>query len=351
MSVAPASDSRPYQAVVVVSFGGPEGPHDVMPFLKNVTRGRDVPQERLAEVAEQYMTTGGVSPINALNRDLVAALEAELEAAGHDLPVYWGNRNWDPYLADTVAQMAADGVERALAFVTSAYSSYSACRQYLEDIERARATVGDGAPIIDKIRQFWNHPGFIEPLRDGLRDALAGLDPARRDQCRLLFSAHSLPLSMAASSDYEAQLRDAMGLVASVAPELSAELVWQSRSGPPQVPWLEPDINDRLQALAGEGIDTVVVVPIGFVSDHQEVIFDLDHQAAATAASTGIELMRITTPGTDPRFVAMIRELIEERLDPSAVPVALGSLGTRPQPCRPDCCPAPVRPSPPRAGH
>lgn len=336
------TDRRPYQAVVVVSFGGPEGPDDVMPFLENVTRGRDVPPERLAEVAEQYMATGGVSPINALNRDLVAALDTELKQAGHNLPVYWGNRNWDPYLADTVAQMANDGIERALAFVTSAYSSYSACRQYLEDIAQARAAVGDRAPTIDKIRQFWNHPGFIEPFRDRLSEALAGLDPSRRERCHLLFCAHSLPVSMASTSDYELQLRDAMGLVASVAPDLEAELVWQSRSGPPQVPWLEPDINDRLVELGREGVDTVIVVPIGFVSDHQEIVYDLDHEAKATAAEAGIEMVRVTTPGTDPRFITMIRELIEERLDPSVVPVALGPLGPRVGDCRANCCPRPA---------
>ncbi len=335
-----------YDAVVVVSFGGPEGPDDVMPFLENVTRGRGVPPERLAEVAEQYLTTtGGVSPINAQNRALVAALTEELGRAGLDLPVYWGNRNWHPLLPDTVATMAADGVERALAFVTSAYSSYSGCRQYLEDIERARATVGERAPVIDKLRQFWNHPGFVEPFRSGLLDALDRLEPDRRARARLLFSAHSLPVSMAATSDYVAQLHDAVGLVAdAVAPELDRELVWQSRSGPPQVPWLEPDVNDRLRELADEGVDTVVVVPIGFVSDHQEVVFDLDTQAAATAAEAGITMVRVPTPGIDPRFVAMVRELVEERLDPSRPRRALGSMGARPDGCAPDCCPAPRRP-------
>jgi protoporphyrin/coproporphyrin ferrochelatase len=338
--------AQSYDAVVVVSFGGPEGPDDVMPFLENVTRGRGVPPERLEEVAEQYLTTsGGVSPINAQNRALVAALDTELRSAGHDLPVYWGNRNWDPYLVDTVGQMAADGVRRALAFVTSAYSSYSGCRQYREDIERARAHVGDTAPVIDKLRQFWDHPGFVEPFRDGVRASLAALDEERRARCRLVFTAHSLPVSMAATSDYQAQLHDAVSLVAgAVAPELPADLVWQSRSGPPQVPWLEPDVNDHLRALADDGVDTVVVVPIGFVSDHQEVVFDLDVQAAATADDVGISLRRVPTPGTDPRFVAMIRELVEERLDLTRPRRALGELGVRPDVCPPDCCPAPQRP-------
>lgn len=335
----------PYDAVIVVSFGGPEGPDDVMPFLENVTRGRDVPRARLEEVARQYLeTSGGVSPINAQNRALVDALSAELAAHGIDLPIYWGNRNWHPLLSDTVAQMADDGIERALAFVTSAYSSYSGCRQYREDIEAARASVGERAPAIDKLRQFWNHPGFIEPFRNGLRAALDALEPERRQRARLVFTAHSLPLSLAATSDYQVQLHDAVALVADdVAPELERDLVWQSRSGPAQVPWLEPDINDHLRSIASEGVDTAVVIPIGFVSDHQEVVFDLDTQARATADELGMHLVRVATPGTDPTFVAMVRELIVEHLDPGAPRRALGPLGVRAARCAPDCCPAPSR--------
>ena len=342
VSVRPDED---YDAVVVVSFGGPEGPDEVMPFLENVTRGRDVPRERLEEVAEQYLTTsGGVSPINEQNRALVEALQRELSDHGIDLPVYWGNRNWQPFLTDTVAQMADDGVERSLAFVTSAYSSYSGCRQYREDIETARAEVGGRAPVIDKIRQFWNHPGFIEPFREGLTAALDRLDPDQREQTRLVFTAHSLPLSMAATSDYQTQLDDAVALVAEVAPELERDLVWQSRSGPPQVPWLEPDICDHLRALADDGIDTVVVVPIGFVSDHQEVRFDLDTQAAEVADELAMTFLRVPTPGTHPGFVTMVRELITERLDPTAPRRALGTLGPRSDTCAMDCCPPPQRP-------
>ena len=340
--------TAPYDAVVVVSFGGPEGPDDVIPFLENVTRGRDVPRERLEEVAEQYRSVGGVSPINSQNRSLVESLATELADHDLELPVYWGNRNWAPYLTDTVRQMADDGVRRALAFVTSAYSSYSGCRQYLEDIARARAEAGGDAPEIDKIRQFWNHPGFVEPFRDQLRHTLAQLgeaapvDPATT---QLVFSAHSLPLSMAATSDYVAQLEDAVGLVAdAVAPDLPRALVWQSRSGPPQVPWLEPDVNDHLRALASEGVAQVVVVPIGFVSDHQEVVYDLDIRAAATAEELGLRMARLPTPLHDPRFVAMVRELIEERLDPTVEPRALGVRGVRPAPCAEGCCPAPGRP-------
>jgi protoporphyrin/coproporphyrin ferrochelatase len=339
----------PYDALIVVSFGGPEGPDDVMPFLRNVTRGRDVPDERLAVVAEQYMTTGGRSPINDQNRALVDALRVELASNGLDLPVYWGNRNWAPYLADTVATMRDDGVERALAFVTSAYSSYSACRQYLDDIETARATVGDGAPRIDKIRQFWNHPGFVEPFRDGVAravDALTtGADPLDPADLRLVATAHSLPMSMAATSDYEAQLRDALALVAEAAPGIPTDLVWQSRSGPPQVPWLEPDVNDHLRDLRADGVEGVVIAPIGFVSDHQEVVYDLDVMARATAEALGLRLERVPTPGTDPRFVAMVRSLVTERLDGSE-PLALGEMGVRRAPCVAGCCPAPSGPRP-----
>lgn len=334
-----------YDAVVVVSFGGPEGPDEVMPFLENVTRGRGVPRERLEEVAKQYLaTSGGVSPINEQNRALVESLERELADHGIDLPVYWGNRNWHPFLADTVAQMAGDGIERALAFVTSAYSSYSGCRQYREDLEAARLEVGDRAPVIDKIRQFWNHPGFIEPFREGLSDALGQLDAGQRERARLVFTAHSLPLSMAATSDYQTQLDDAVALVADeVAPVLERDLVWQSRSGPPQVPWLEPDICDHLRALADDGVDTVVVVPIGFVSDHQEIRFDLDTQAAEVAEERGMTFLRVPTPGTHPAFVAMVRELVTERLDPAAPRRALGPLGPRADRCAADCCPPPQR--------
>src|SRR5690606_26674487 len=249
-----------YDAVVLVSFGGPEGPDDVMPFLANVTRGRDVPPERLAEVAEHYQHFGGVSPINQQCRDLLAAIRADFAAHGLDLPVYWGNRNWHPMLADTVAQMRDDGVRRALAFVTSAYGGYSSCRQYLEDIAAARAAVGPDAPVIDKLRHYYDHPGFIEPNVEALREALAKIDPTRRATTRVVFVAHSIPLSMAAAAGpegglYEAQLQQVARLVsAAAAPDLPYDLVWQSRSGPPHVPWLEPDINDHLETLPAQGV-------------------------------------------------------------------------------------------------
>ncbi|MGW4499442.1 ferrochelatase [Micromonospora sp. NPDC004336] len=314
-----------YDAVVLVSFGGPERPEDVMPFLQNVTRGRGVPPERLAEVAEHYQHFGGVSPINQQCRELLAAIREDFAANGIDLPVYWGNRNWHPMLADTLAQMRDDGVRNALAFVTSAYGGYSSCRQYQEDIAAARAAVGPDAPLVDKIRQFWDHPGFVEPHADAVRAALGQLDPAKRDSTRLVFTAHSVPNSMAASAGphggrYEAQLHEVARLVhAAAAPDLPWDLVWQSRSGPPQVPWLEPDVNDHLAALADSGTTSVVVSPIGFISDHLEVVWDLDTEARQTAGQLGLDFARAGTPGTDPRFVAMVRELVRERIEPDGV--------------------------------
>lgn len=332
-------------AVVLVSFGGPEGPDDVVPFLENVTRGRGIPRERLVEVGAHYARFDGVSPINEQCRRLRSALEAELRAHGHDLPVYWGNRNWEPYLDDTVARMAADGVQRALAVVTSAYSSYSGCRQYLDDIERARRKAGERAPVIERIRHYFDHPGFVEPFRDAVAAALLEVgDPA----APLVFTAHSIPLASAATCDYERQLRATAELVATAAPESSWDLVWQSRSGPPSVPWLEPDVNDHLGALAAAGHHTAVIAPIGFVSDHMEVVWDLDNEAAATAAKVGMRIARAASPGTepDPRFVAMWRSLIQERLG-DAPRVGLSALPARPIPCAPGCCPAPARPDRP----
>ncbi|MEV6520002.1 ferrochelatase [Micromonospora chalcea] len=311
-----------YDALVLVSFGGPERPEDVLPFLQNVTRGRGVPPERLAEVAEHYLHFGGVSPINQQCRDLLAAIREDFAANGLDLPVYWGNRNWDPMLADTVARMRDDGITRALAFVTSAYGGYSSCRQYQEDIASARAAVGPDAPLIEKLRQFWDHPGFIEPHADAVRAALAQLDPAKRDSTRLVFTAHSVPMSAAASAGphggrYTAQLEEVARLVhAAAAPDLVYDLVWQSRSGPPQVPWLEPDVNDHLATLPEQGVTSVVVSPIGFVSDHLEVVWDLDTEALETAKQLGLDFVRAGTPGVDPRFVSMVRELVLERTAP-----------------------------------
>lgn len=330
-----------YDALLLQSFGGPEGPDDVLPFLRNVTRGRGVPEERLAEVAEHYLHFGGVSPINEQNRQLLAAIRADFAAHGLDLPVYWGNRNWDPYLVDTLRQMGKDGVRRALAFATSAYSSYSSCRQYQDDIVAARAEIGPDAPTIAKLRHFYNHPGFIEPFVDATRTALGEVGP----ESRLVFTAHSIPVSMARQSGpagdlYVTQLTEAARLIAGGA---DFDLVWQSRSGPPQVPWLEPDINDHLEALAHKGIRSVVVIPVGFVSDHMEVRWDLDEEAAQTAARLGMRFARAATPGVDPRFVAMVRELVLERMEPGCPRRALGRLGAAHDVCPTDCCPAPIR--------
>ena len=339
-----------YDAFVLVSFGGPEGPDDVLPFLRNVSRGRGVPDERLAVVAEHYRHFGGVSPINAQCRSLLAALRTEFDKAGVDLPIYWGNRNWAPYLADTVAQMRNDGVRRALAFVTSPYGSYSSCRQYLEDITRARADVGAGAPVVDKLRHYHDHPGHIAPHAEAVAAALATLPADRRATTRLVFTAHSIPSAMAATSGphgdrYVSQLREVAGLVAVVAaPELPWDLVWQSRSGPPQVPWLEPDVTDHLRVLAASGTTSVVVSPIGFISDHIEVLWDLDNEAAVTAEQLGLDYSRAGTPGDDPRFVAMIRELVEERLHPGTARAALGTIPTWDF-CDEACC-VPARPGP-----
>ena len=326
-----------YDALLVLSFGGPEGPDDVMPFLENVTRGRDVPRERLLEVAEHYLALGGVSPINGQVRALIAALERELRAHGSALPIYWGNRNWHPLLPATVARMKSDGVQRALALVTSAWGSYSACRQYLEDIAKARAAVGEGAPIIDKIRPYFDAPGFLEAQADRVREVLGD-----RAGARLVFTAHSIPLSMARTSAYEAQLREAARIVAELAGGGDDwDLVYQSRSGPPQVPWLEPDVGDHLLALHAQGVREAVLVPIGFTSDHVEVVYDLDVQARAQVAHLeDFVVKRAATVGTDPGFVAMLRDLVVERLEGPELP-SHGALATHDR-CPAGCCPAPL---------
>jgi ferrochelatase len=332
-----------YDAFLLVSFGGPERPEDVIPFLQNVTAGRNIPAERLEHVAEHYYRFGGVSPINQQCRDLIAAVAKGFAARGVHLPVYWGNRNWDPYLADTLATMAADGVTRALAFVTSGYSSFSSCRQYLGNIEAARRQVGDGAPQVDKIRQYFNHPGYIGSFAAAATAAIRSLPDGTGDEFDLIFTAHSIPLSMAESSGpaggaYQAQLAEAGRLVAA---EIGYRRPWflaySSRSGPPSQEWLEPDISDLLATRAAAGTRAAVVVPIGFVSDHMEVRFDLDVEAAQTATNLDLVFVRAATPGTDPRFVSMITDLVCERLDGTA-PLALGALGAGPDSCPAGCC-------------
>ena len=307
-----------FDALLVVSFGGPEGMDDVIPFLENVLRGRNVPRERMLQVARHYEMFGGVSPINQQNRNLIAALEKEL-----DLPIYWGNRNWHPLLPDTLAQMAQDGIKNALAFVTSAYSSYSSCRQYRQNISDAQAAVGPTAPHVEKLRVFYNHPLFVEANVDHIRVALAELHDAN-----LVFTAHSIPDSMAVNCDYAAQLTEAGGLIANALGIKTWQLVYQSRSGSPSQPWLGPDVSDHLRTLHRDGVKDVVIAPIGFVSDHMEVVYDLDVQAREVANELGMKMVRASTAGTHPAFVKMIRELVMERID-NRVPENI---------CAPDCC-------------
>jgi len=328
-------DTR-FDAILLVSFGGPEGMDDVIPFLENVTRGRNVPRERLEEVAHHYELFGGVSPINAQNRALIAALRQELDAHGIELPIYFGNRNWDPFLADALQEMAGDGIERALAFFTSAYSSYSSCRQYREDLANAQQAVGPRAPEVLKTRMFFNHPGWIEANADHVRAAL-GQVPAGRE-AHVSFTAHSIPVAMAQACRYEDQLRESARLVAEAVGAADTALVYQSRSGPPHVPWLEPDILDHLHMLAGQGVADVVVSPIGFVSDHLEVLFDLDVEARKTAAELGLNFVRAASASTHPVFISMIRELIEERLGLASSRPAVGRFAASHDVCPVDCC-------------
>ncbi|QGK69891.1 ferrochelatase [Allosaccharopolyspora coralli] len=315
--MARVSESE-FDAVLLLSFGGPEGHDDVRPFLENVTRGRGVPPERLDEVAEHYHHFGGVSPINRLNRDLIAALEAELAEQSRDLPVYFGNRNWHPLLEDTVARMADEGVRRALVFPTSAWGGYSGCRQYHEDIARAREAVGDRAPELIKLRQFFDHPLFVDANADAVCRARDELD----GDARVVFTAHSIPMRAderpGPDGDphwYSRQVHEAARLVAEAAGVRDYDVTWQSRSGPPHVPWLEPDVCDHLEALHADGVNAVIVSPLGFVSDHLEVVWDLDNEAADKATELGMSLARAATAGTDPRFVTMIIELVSEHLD------------------------------------
>jgi len=325
-----------YDALLVLSFGGPEREEDVIPFLENVLRGRNVPRERMLEVAENYHRFGGKSPINQQNRELIAALRAELDAHGIRLPIYWGNRNWHPLLQDTLRQMHQDGVRRAMVFITSAYSGYSSCRQYREDLQRACSAIGDGAPRCERLRHFYNHPSYLTALEDRLLAAFGQLPPDRRSDAHLLFTAHSIPISMARTSRYVEQIAEVAAHLASKMGRGDAgwRLVWQSRSGPPGQPWLEPDIRDALSqiaATAGVSRD-VVVSPIGFISDHMEVKFDLDTQAAEHARELGLNMIRAGTAGTHPSFIGMIRELIQERLERRDPPPL----------CTETCCPPPV---------
>jgi ferrochelatase len=329
-------------AILIVSFGGPEGMDDVLPFLENVLRGRNVPRERMLAVAKHYEMFGGVSPINEQNRKLIAALGKELEQNGPKLPIYFGNRNWHPLLADALAQMKADGIVRALAFVTSAYSSYSSCRQYLENIAEAREVVGSGAPQVEKIRAFYNHPLFIEANVANIRGALDRIPEPNRKATRLVFTAHSIPMTMAEKCDYHAQLEETANLIAErmydSEPPFQFKLVYQSRSGPATQSWLGPDVLDYLRESKEAGVSDVVIAPIGFISDHMEVIYDLDTEARQLCESIGLNMVRASTVGTHPQFIQMIRELILERMEPERERRFLGTEGPRADVCAPDCC-------------
>ena len=352
-STGPGAGAAPYDALLLVSFGGPEGPDDVVPFLENVTRGRGIPRERLEEVGEHYYARGGVSPINGQNRALLAALEAELAARGVDLPVRWGNRNWDPYLGDALATLAGEGAQRVLALMTSAYSSYSGCRQYRENLFAAAEPLGERAPALDRVRHYFDHPGFVAPMVEHTVTALAGLPADVRPGARLVFVTHSVPVAMNDASGpdggaYLAQHRAVADLVADgVAAETGvargADLVFCSRSGPPAQPWLEPDVNDHLEQLAEEGVPGAVLVPIGFVSDHMEVVHDLDTEALATAARIGLPCTRAATVGTHPLFVRGLVDLVLERAaverGEAVERPALSPLGPSHDRCPAHCCP------------
>jgi ferrochelatase len=357
-------DVSPYDALVLLSFGGPEKPDDVIPFLENVTRGRGIPPERLEEVGKHYFLFGGRSPINDQNRALLEAIRDDLSSNGIDLPVYWGNRNWDPYLTETMTRMRDDGITRAAVLTTSAYSSYSSCRQYREDLAAAVAQV-DGAPRVDRLRQYFNHPGFIEPVVDASLTALTELSDRVRDEAALVFVTHSIPTEMARTSGPhgDAYVRQHLSAVDEVSARLrhqtghrrSYDLVYCSRSGSPRTPWLEPDVNDHLAVLAARGTKAVVLIPIGFVSDHMEVIYDLDTEALATAQELGLEATRAATPGVDGRFVAMVRDLLVERAaaerGEDMQRQAVGTLPAWPGICAAGCCPNPRGERPALCGH
>ena len=327
-----------YQAILFTSFGGPEGMEDVMPYLDNVLRGRNIPQARKEEVAHHYYGFGGVSPINEQNRALIAALEKELRAHGIDLPIYFGNRNWKPYIEEAVRQMTDDGVTRALAFVTSGYSCYSGCRQYRENIALAREAVGERAPVVDKIRVFYNHPLWVEVNRQHVQKAMEALPAEGREKALLLFTAHSIPSTMAEGSKYETQLTEASRLVAEALGHEHWRLVYQSRSGPPHQPWLEPDVCDVIETLPEQGVSDVIIAPIGFISDHMEVLYDLDEEAREACERLGIRMARAPSAGTHPLFIQMLRELIQERMSDQPDRKAIGQFGPNHDVCPEGCC-------------
>jgi ferrochelatase len=364
-------DATPYDALLLLSFGGPEGPDEVVPFLENVTRGRGIPKERLKEVGQHYFLFDGISPINDQNRTLLDALRKDFAEHGLELPVYWGNRNWAPYLTDTLREMVTDGRRRVLVLATSAYASYSGCRQYREDLAAALAVLeGEGLepPRIDKLRHYFNHPGFVEPMAEGVLRSLAELPEEVRSGAHLAFTTHSIPVAAADTSgpveghgDGGAYVRQHLDVARTIVETVREEtgiahpwkLVYQSRSGAPHIPWLEPDICDHLEELHGAGVGAAVMVPIGFVSDHMEVLYDLDTEALAKAAELGLPVRRSATVGADPRFAAAVRDLVLERAAAESgrrvTPCALGALSASHDLCPVGCCPARA-PKPAAAG-
>lgn len=334
----PLTDTPTYDAILIVSFGGPEGQDEVIPFLEKVLEGKRVPRERLLEVAHHYDLFNGISPLNQQNRDLMAALKVELESNNLNLPIYLGNRHWHPFLADTLQQMVSDGVKNVLAFFTSAYSSEAGCRVYLEAIDKARAEVGPDAPNVYKLRTFFNHPGFVNPNIEAVKTALAQIPTERQAKTHIAFTAHSIPISMANNCSYVAELKDVANTVIEAVNHKNWQLVYQSRSGPPHQPWLEPDIEDHLRELKTQGIEDVIIAPIGFTSDHMEVMYDLDTEAKEICEELNLNMVRAATVGTHPTFVKMIRELIAERLNPNTPKRYVGSLAPAPDFCPADCC-------------
>lgn len=335
-----------FDALLVLSFGGPERREDVIPFLENVLRGKPVPRERMLEVAEHYYHFGGISPINSHCRELIGLLRTELDTSQIPLPIYWGNRNWDPLLPQTLKQMQDDGVRRFLVYITAGFSCYSGCRQYRENIQDALRQIGGPDMTWGKLRMFYNHPDFVAVVADQVQAAFNRLPPELREHAPVAFTAHSIPSSMATTSDYEIQLRETCRLVAEQLRLADSrwQLVYQSRSGRPQDPWLEPDIGDHLKSLRSSGAPAVVISPVGFLSDHMEVLYDLDDEARRICEDLQLPMERAGTPGNDPRFIAMIRKLIQERMNHSPRE-CIGRLGPSHDVCPVDCCPAPVRPA------
>lgn len=332
------SEEKKFDAIYVVSFGGPEGQDEVMPFLENVLRGKNVPHERMLEVAEHYKHFGGVSPINEQNRNLIDAIKEELASENIDLPVYWGNRNWHPMIQDSLEEMKADGIKCALAFFTSIYSCYSGCRQYRENIMEAQEAIGPDAPEVHKLRMAFNHPLYIEASVDRVRHAFEQIPEERRSKTRFIFTAHSIPLSMAEGCKYSTQLNEACRLIMEAMGSFQWDLVYQSRSGPPSQPWLEPDVCDFIENLKKEeDVQDILIMPVGFVSDHMEVLFDLDTEAKELCEELGVNMVRAESVGVHPKFISMIRELILERTS-GTEKRAIGNMPANWDVCPKDCC-------------